>query len=67
LARIEDPPGRLSLLAGTAFYWRSWPIDEGVKRIPRDPDVRYDFDLSYLTVLNPREYGPSGSARTPTL
>ncbi len=46
LARIEDPPGHLSLLAGTTFYWRSWPIDDGVTRIPRDPKVRFDYDTA---------------------
>lgn len=56
LARIEDPPGRLSLLAGTSFYWRSWPIDDGVTRIPRDPEAPFDFDLSYLTMLDPERY-----------
>lgn len=56
LARIEDPPGRLSLLAGTAFYWRSWPIDEGVTRIPREPDEPYSFDLSYFAMLDPEKY-----------
>jgi hypothetical protein len=56
LARIEDPPGRLSLLAGTAFYWRSWPIDDGVTRIPRNPETPFDFDLSYLTMLDPEKH-----------
>ena len=56
LARIEDPPGQLSLLAGTTYYWRSWPIDDGVRRIPRDPEVRFDYDLSALAMPDPEEH-----------
>jgi hypothetical protein len=56
LARVEHPPGRLSLLAGEKYYWRSWPVDNGITRIPRDPDVPFDFDLSALAMPYPHAY-----------
>jgi hypothetical protein len=67
LARIEAPPGTLSLLAGTDHYWRAWPIDAGVTRIPRDPAAPFDFDLSALAMLDPHRYWTEWLAADPAL
>lgn len=67
LARIEDPPGHMSLLAGKTHYWRSWPIDDGVTRIPRDPEVRFDFDLSALAMPDPVGYYTTWLGEDPEL
>jgi hypothetical protein len=56
LARVEDPPGRLSLLAGASTYWRSWPIDDGVRVIPRGPENWVDFELSVLINVDAYSY-----------
>ena len=45
-ARIEEPPGRMVLMANRETWWRSWPVDEGVVTIPRTADNWIDFDLS---------------------
>ena len=56
LARVEDPPGRLSLLAGEDSYWVWWPSEEGVLTFSRTADNPCNFELSTLRMLNPRRY-----------
>ncbi len=55
LARVENPPGVLRLVAGEKSYWRKWPVDATVVEIPRSRDYD-DFELSALTMLEPEEY-----------
>ncbi len=55
LARIEDPPGTVTLIAGDRTYWRKWPIDPAVVVFPRSPD-HDEFELSLLTVREPGTY-----------
>lgn len=67
LARIEDPPGRLSLLAGKTSFWRAWPVDDGVKQLPRTADARDNYDLSYLTMQDPETYWTTWLSADPDL
>lgn len=55
LARIESPPGTPVLIAGTDFYWRKWPVDPVVVKIPRSAEYD-DFEMSALVMLEPDEY-----------
>jgi hypothetical protein len=54
LARIENPPGSLSLIAGEDAYWLKGPLGDVIER-PRS-DEYDDFELSALTMLEPDEY-----------
>jgi hypothetical protein len=65
LARIEDPPGRLSLVAGRSSFWR--PLDGGVERIPRTADARINYDLNHLVMLDPQEYWAEWLSADPRL
>ena len=55
LARIEDPPGTVTLIAGHRTYWRKWPVDPAVVVFPRSPD-HDEFELSVLTMLDSADY-----------
>jgi len=55
LARIEDPPGTVTLIAGDRTYWRKWPTDPAVVVFPRSPD-HDEFELSLLTMLDPEPF-----------
>jgi hypothetical protein len=48
LARIEEPPGVMALIATEQTYWMNWPPAEGVVAVPRNPEID-DFELSALT------------------
>jgi hypothetical protein len=66
LARIEEPPGTMTLIAGHRTYWRKWPIDPAVVAIPRSPDYD-DFELSMLTMLDPHAYWREWLSQDPEL
>lgn len=55
LARIEEPPGTLVLIAGDQSYWRKYQVDPDVVEVPRVPEYD-DFELSAFTMLEPEEY-----------
>jgi hypothetical protein len=43
LARIEEPPGRVSAIAGEHTTWYAVPGQPGLTEIPRTPESRYGF------------------------
>lgn len=55
LARIENPPGSIALIAGHRTYWKRSPASQAVMAYPRSPH-NDDFELSLLTVADPYEY-----------
>lgn len=55
LARVEEPPGTLRLIAGEHSYWRKWPADAAVVELPRTREYD-DFELSALTRQDPENY-----------
>ncbi|WP_183099101.1 hypothetical protein [Nocardioides pelophilus] len=64
LARIEEPPGVLALIAGERTYWMSWPPADGIVAVPRNSDID-DFELSALTKPDPHTYWRSWLLREP--
>jgi hypothetical protein len=64
LARVEDPPGVLRLIAGEESYWRKWPADAEVVVLHRSHD-HDNFELSALTKLDRFEYWRGWLSRNP--
>lgn len=64
LARVENPPGVLRMIAGDESYWRKWPVDAEVAEIPRSRESD-DFELSAFTMLEPEDYWQRWLGRDP--
>jgi hypothetical protein len=48
LARIEEPPGRLSVVAGEQSFWYTVPGEPDLTELPRTPESRYRFVESIM-------------------